>query len=369
MADQVIDVKHNFPGLLREKLPSGAIRFRVRAEGNKLLRTAIPVGPDHADFYHHYTAAREGRRWEGPPPESKAVAHSIQWLVDKYLAHLGRLVDAGQASKLTLQQRRSQLRRLCAMPTDDGGGIYGEYDMCAPRSAFIAARDQWSDKPGEANNLIKSVSAMYRWAIDEAELLAENPVKGIKKLAMKGEGAAPKTPEDLKKFRDRHPLGTTAHLWLTLQMFTACRVDDARKLGRRHEVERAGEMWLDSQPGKKGSAPVSIPMMAPLLRAVRAQKVQGATYLLTDYGKPLSTAESLRNRVRKWCAAAGIEGKSSHGIRKAVAELLAEAGCSQHQIMAIMAHTQAKTSEIYTKGAQRRLLAADALAALSDMEW
>ncbi|MGC9449795.1 hypothetical protein ACPZJU_22260, partial [Cereibacter johrii] len=112
------------------------------------------------------------------------------------------------------------------------------------------------------------------------------------------------TPEDLKKFRDRHPLGTTAHLWLTLQMFTACRVDDARKLGRRHEVERAGEMWLDSQPGKKGSAPVSIPMMAPLLRAVRAQKVQGATYLLTDYGKPFSTAESLRNRVRKWCAAA-----------------------------------------------------------------
>ncbi|WP_232017715.1 hypothetical protein [Cereibacter sphaeroides] len=35
------------------------------------------------------------------------------------------------------------------MATDDGGGIYGEYDMCAPRSAFIAARDQWRDKPGD----------------------------------------------------------------------------------------------------------------------------------------------------------------------------------------------------------------------------
>lgn len=81
-------------------------------------------------------------------------------------------------------------------------------------------------------------------------------------------------------------------------------------------------------------------MLPPLLKAARAQKVQGATYLLTAAGKPFSTAESLRNRVQKWCAAAGIEGKSSHGIRKAAAELLAEAGCTQHQIMALMVGTE-----------------------------
>ncbi|RHZ92844.1 site-specific integrase [Cereibacter sphaeroides] len=292
----------------------------------------------------------------------------MEWLVEKYLAHLGSLVEADLASPLTLRQRKSQLRRMCAMQTDDGG-TYGEYDMRAPRSAIIAARDQWRNKPGEADNLVKSISAMYRWAIDEAEIATENPAAGIKKLNRGGGGAAPWTAEDLKKFRDRHPLGTTAHLWLTLQMFTACRIDDARKLGRGNEMERAGALWLEWQPGKRGSAPVSMPMLPQLIVAARAQKVQGVTYLLTDYGKPFSTAESLRNRVRKWCAAAGIEGKSSHGIRKAAGELLAEAGCSQHQIMAIMAHTQAKTSEIYTKGAQRRVLAADAAAALAGLEW
>ncbi|PTR15407.1 hypothetical protein [Cereibacter azotoformans] len=41
----------------------------------------------------------------------------------------------------------------------------------------------------------------------------------------------------------------------------------------------------------------------------------------------------------------------------------------QHQIMAIMAHTQAKTSEIYTKGVERRTLAAAAFAALAGMDW
>ncbi|GEM92476.1 integrase [Cereibacter sphaeroides] len=325
---------------------------------------------DHPDFLSHYSAGRQGEKWTGPAtaPQPKAVTHSIQWLVGRYLTHLESLVEAKLASLLTLRQRRSQLRRFCEMPTEDGG-TYGEYDFRAPRSAIIAARDQWRHKPGEADNLVKSISAMYRWAIDEAEIATENPAVGIKKLNKGGGGAAAWTADDLKRFREAHPFGTTAHLWLTLQMFTACRIDDARKLGRSNEIDRGGTLWLEFQPGKKGSAPVSIPMLPPLLKAARAQKVQGATYLLTAAGKPFSTAESLRNRVQKWCAAAGIEGKSSHGIRKAAAELLAEAGCTQHQIMALMAHTQAKTSEIYTKGAQRRLLAADAAAALATLEW
>ena len=46
-------------------------------------------------------------------------------------------------------------------------------------------------------------------------------------------------------------------------------------------------------------------------------------------------------------------------------ELRAEAGCASHQIMAIMAHTQAKTSEIDTRAAERRILAADAFAELA----
>ena len=110
-------------------------------------------------------------------------------------------------------------------------------------------------------------------------------------------------------------------------------------------------------------------MMPPLLKSLRALKVQGPTYLLNSYGRTFSSVNSIGNTVRSWCREAGLDDRSSHGIRKALAELLAEAGCSQHQIMAILAHTQAKTSEVYTKGAQRRILAADAMQALAGMEW
>lgn len=123
------------------------------------------------------------------------------------------------------------------------------------------------------------------------------------------------------------------------------------------------------QPQKKGSAPVTIPLMPPLFRATRAAKIQGDTYLLNNKGARFATPDSLGQMFRRWCSEAGLENRSSHGIRKAAGHLLAREGCSQYQIMTIHGHTQAKTSEIYTKGVERWRLARDAMAAMERMEW
>jgi hypothetical protein len=37
--------------------------------------------------------------------------------------------------------------------------------------------------------------------------------------------------------------------------------------------------------------------------------------------------------------------------------------------MAILAHTQAKTSEVYTRDAERRILAAEAMKSMAGLEW
>ncbi|MDS9468184.1 tyrosine-type recombinase/integrase [Paracoccus sp. MBLB3053] len=355
----------NYPGLLIEKHRNGALRYRVRVEGHKTRRVSIPVGPDDRDFANYYHAARAGADWR-PDVRPEPVRKSLDWLAKGYLDNLERLVQAKLASPLTLKQRRSMLRRLCDYVDEDGR--YGDLSMDAPQAAFVRVRDAWSATPGEADNLMKSCRAMYAWAIERSEI-SHNPAEGVAKIHQPRGGAKPWTADDLKRFKAKHPRGTTAHLWLTLQMFTACRIGDAIWLGRDCEIQRSGQTWLEWQPRKKGSALVTIPMLPPLFAATRAVKIVGTSYLLTDYGKPFATPESLRNRIQKWCAAAGVVGKSSHGIRKAVAELLAEAGCSQHQIMAIMAHSQAKTSEIYTKGAQRRAMAGDAMQILAALDW
>lgn len=360
-------VRVDFPGLLIERHRSGTIRYRVRVEGQKARRIAIPVPPDHPDFAHHYLAGRAGEVWAPATPRA-GVQRSLDWLVARYLAYLDKMVRAGQMSPATLKQRRSVLTRLCDYPDADGTR-YGDCDMDAPASAFVAVRDAWAAHPGAADNLIKSIRAVYAWSIERGEI-AHNPAAGIAAINRNPRGGAVAwTAADLRKFRDHHPPGTTPHLWLTLQAFSACRIGDAIWLGRDQEITVAGQSWLEWQPRKKGSALVSIPMLPPLWRATRAARVVGATYLLSETGKPFASVEALRVRVQRWCTAAGLEGRSSHGVRKAVAEMMAEAGCTQHQIMAVMAHTQAKTSEVYTKGAQRRILAADGVQALTHLDW
>lgn len=359
-------VKANFPGLLIERQPSGNPRYRVRVIGNKAKRIAIPVGPDHSDFSKHYHAARRGDAYAAPVI-TRAAPRSLRWLVDRYLAHLAAKAQSGLGSPATLRQRKSLLLRLCAH-VDATGAAYGGLDMEMPPAAFVQVRDAWMATPAEADNLMKGTRALYAWAI-ETGALDVNPLAGIAKIHKPGGGAVPWSAADLRQFMERHKLGSTPYAWLTLCMFTACRIGDALILGRRHETELAGQTWLEWQPGKKGSAPMSIPMMPPLKRALRALPVLGPTYLLTTRGQPFGSVASLGNRVRDWCREAGLDGRSSHGIRKATAGLLAEAGCSQHQIMAILAHTQAKTSEVYTKGAERRTMAASAMEAMKGLVW
>lgn len=356
----------NFPGLLVEALPSGAKRYRVRVEGKPKRRIRIPVDPEHPDFANHYWAARAGQVFE-PKAPTKATPRSVDWLVARYLKWLADKTEAGLGASTTLRQRRSLLTRFCEI-RDPDGDRYGDCDLDLPTVAFVAARDAWIKTPAEADSLIKACRAMYRWASEHGDI-GHNPAVGVAHVHKPRGGAKAWTAADLRKFRKKHPPGTTAYLWLTLSMFTACRIGDAIWLGRGCEVMIRGQRWLRWQPRKKGSAPVDMPMLPPLFNATRAAVVQGDTYLLTEFGRPFKSAQSLGNNVRMWCADAGLSGRSAHGVRKAMAELLAEAGCSQHQIMAIMAHTQAKTSEIYTKGAQRRILASDAMRAVEGLEW
>lgn len=354
-------LKVKYPGLLCEKLPSGATRYRVRVAGNKAKRIPLSVAPDHPQFSEIYHAARAGVKLEPEAsPEERAIRNSIGWLAAKYLSDMERQVKAGTASPLTLKKRRGIMGVLT--------GRYADMAMDIPTGRLVELRDEYSDTPARADSIIEGIRGMYRWAT-EREICSVNPAIGIARIDSGRGGATPWTADDLKKYRDHHKPGTTPHLALTLFMFTACRISDAVRLGRDDETMVEGIRALSWQPTKKGSAHVTIPLLPPLYRATRAETVTGKTYLLNYKGQPFSSPDSLGQMFRRWCREAGLENRSSHGIRKAAGHLLAQEGCSQYQIMTIHGHTQAKTSEVYTKGVERWRLAKDAMAALEGMDW
>lgn len=368
MADEH-PLKLNLPGLICEKLPSGNERYRVRVEGSPNRRIRLHIQPDHKQFMEHYHAARAGIELSPEPdtPADRHIRESLDWLIAKYLDALQSKVDADLASPLTMMQRRGLLTELGNRINDDGNR-FGNCHMLMPTSEIYKVHEALGNTPGKADNLLKSVKAMYRWA-KRTGTAHINPAEGVERYNINRGGATPWSVEDLKKYRSVHKPGTNAHLCITLFMFTACRISDAYRLGREHEFTRDGMLGLGWQPKKKGSKYVAIPMLTPLINATRAPTVQGQTYLLTEYGQPFKSEKGLANRFKKWCLEADLPNRTSHGIRKAAGKLLTEMGCTQYQVMAIHGHAVAQTSEVYTKDADRWLLAKEAMQRMKSVDW
>lgn len=350
----------NLPGLMRERMASGRFRYRVRVEGDKTKKITLHSEPGQPEFVAHYEAARAGVSLpRASTPKQAAIPKSIAWLTYSYEEHMRHLVSEGRLNVVTEKQRAAFYKRLRA--------THGAKHMDMPRGAAVALRDSLSATPGAADNMIKSVRALYQWAIEQGHV-RDNPTDGVKRINS-STGAIPWSVEDLRQFRECHPHGTMPHLALTLFMFTAARLGDAYKLGRSNEIRRDGMTCLDWQPEKRGSKRVVVPIMPPLARALAARNVIGPTYLLTSHGQPFASKNAFGNWFRDKVKDAGLDNRSPHGIRKAAGELLALEGATQYHIMAVHGHGQARTSEVYTSGVNRAALAREAMQMMGKIDW
>jgi integrase len=90
--------------------------------------------------------------------------------------------------------------------------------------------------------------------------------------------------------------------------------------------------------------------------------------LTTVFGKPFSVA-GFGNMMGDSIRAAGLPARCvSHGLRKAAARRLAEAGCSEKQIAAVTGHRTLKEVARYTRAADQELLAAQAVDKLTEQK-
>jgi integrase len=90
--------------------------------------------------------------------------------------------------------------------------------------------------------------------------------------------------------------------------------------------------------------------------------------LTTASNKPFSTA-GYGNMMADAIAAAGLPDRCVlHGLRKAAARRLAEAGCTEKEISAVTGHTTLKEVARYTRAADQKRLAAGALAKLAEQK-
>lgn len=358
-------MKVEYTGLLIENLPSGNQRLRVRVEGKPSKRVRLSVPLDHPDFSEHYHAARRGVKLEAEAtPEDMAIRGSFGWLVAKHIAHLEKQVEAGLYSAKTIKKSKQALLKL--------SDRFHDFKPVMPTKQLIKLRDELIDRPAAADDMIEKVRVMYSWALDNG-YVDSNPAIGIKKIYRKGKGATPWVIEEVYKYTKHHAKGSMQHRAITLLLFTACRIEDLTILGPKHikkmkdpKTKKSIDV-LDWQPLKKNAARVTIPILPPLMKAIK--DTQTETFITSNRGTVYSSADSLGQSFVSWCKDAGLKNRSAHGIRKAVGSILAEMGCTTYQIMSIHGHTEAQTSEIYTEGAERLKLAMEGMEKMRNIKW
>jgi integrase len=84
------------------------------------------------------------------------------------------------------------------------------------------------------------------------------------------------------------------------------------------------------------------------------------------WGKPFASSNAFGNWFRNACDEAGLKTLAAHGLRKAAARRMAEAGCTSKQIAAITGHKTLSEIERYTEAAEQEHLARTAMERIDD---
>jgi len=197
--------------------------------------------------------------------------------------------------------------------------------------------------------------AMMRHAVDIG-LRSEDPTRDVKAIRTLSEGHHSWTDAEIAQFERYHAVGSHARLALALLLYTGQRRGDVSRMGAQHV--RGGALHVKQE---KTGAVLAIPMHPELEAIIAATPSGHLTFLMTARGGPLS-ASRFSHWFRQECDRAGLPNCLAHGLRKAAARRLAEAGCTAHENGAITGHVSLSELVRYTRAADQWRLAEAALA-------
>jgi len=187
-------------------------------------------------------------------------------------------------------------------------------------------------------------------------LLVQNAALGIEAPRIKSEGHHSWIEEEIATFEAKFPLGTRERLAEALLLYTGQRSCDVIPMGRQHI--RGGIIKIIQQ---KTGAEIEMPVHPDLAAIIDATKSGHMTFIVSSLGRPYSS-NGFYLWFKKACVAAGLPHCCPHGLRKAAARRLADAGASPHEIASITGHASLREVERYTKAANKKRLAEAAVA-------
>jgi integrase len=273
------------------------------------------------------------------------VKGSIGWTIEKYLAH-AQFVSKAATTKDNYRRALDNIKRRV------GGAMLADV---TPRGIRILRDQIAAERATTAADLaVKMISLLWQFAGEFCDLdLGANPARGIAKVHAGGDGHQPWPQDVLDRFGD----GAPAHLRLAFLMllFTGQRIGDVVAMQWGHFD---GERIAVKQ--EKTDTRLWIPVEGKLLAALQETPRVNGHMLNGTRGKPMGK-DWLSDLIKARLAEIGAPQYVPHGLRKNAIVALAEAGCSDHEIMAVSGHRDLSMVQLYTRAVRNYKLAKSAV--------
>ncbi len=337
----------DLPHLSEEVSRHGRRVLYVRWRGARRRMVARPGEDDFLDEYRaHLADLRKANPPAAPERGAKSAATiwprgTLGWLIERYLA------DSLAFAQMAETGRKRRRTRLKAMQAEHGGK-----PAAMNRARIEAGLAKRAAKPGSANNWLKDMQSLYRWACDAGHV-AENPTRGVSKLRTRGQGFHTWSVDEIAAFLAQHGPGTMARRALLIMLFTLLRRSDVVRAGRQH-ISASGQFLFTAG---KNCEIVDVHLPA-FVRAELGLEERSATMALLRKpdGRAFASGNSFGNWFKERCIEAGLPHCSCHGLRKAASTIAAEQGASDLIIQTMLADRDPTQARTYTAAANRQKL-------------
>ncbi len=351
----------------------GTLRVSVRRHGKTIPLKSKPMSPE---FYVEYGVA-VGELSTLAPINVDFRRDTLAWLIDDY-KRSGRFTALATSTKLV---RARVLRQIADEFGEMKYAQMNRFDIEKIRAVKLS-----DGKPHAAEHRRKFLAQVFRHA-NVTGLINHDPFVGIEKpadnpalrsrthMSLDGtmySGHWTWTADQVQQFFDYWPPGTAPHICMSLAFYLGVRISDAQKLGPRNEVDDRMVFTTQKRVGKqRQGVDMNLPITAPLRDAIESAReaniVSLDNYVLTQFGKPF-TQKSISHWFSERASMAGLPREcTAHGVRKALAKILADNGATSSELKATFGWTTSKLADLYTEQANKRDLATSGLERLENV--
>lgn len=276
------------------------------------------------------------------------MEQTIQSLIDAYPQTVGWVALAPNSKRSYDYAFDAISAEIGSMPVAD-----------VRRSTILILQQDLSRTPAKANVVIRVLSVLMRYAVD-LEWRETNPATKISTIPI---GEWKEWPDYAIKTFTEHSTDMARRAFY-LCLFTGQRIGDVVNM-RWSDFTAGGRVIMVYQ--KKTKKVMAIPLHSALITEI-AQWPDISEFLIFRIRRNGQFDQFTQGLIYAIMMAevSRLElGKLTvHGLRKNAAKMMAEAGCTDREISAVTGHTTLKMISYYTKGADQKRLAFNAISKL-----